>query len=72
ARAPPVPATATPSGSDAPVSAPARAAPPPLPERVPPMTDPLPIVPRPLSQCFVCGSVLEAGSCPHCRMTWIE
>ncbi len=36
------------------------------------MTDPLPIVPRPLSQCFVCGTPLEAGTCSKCRMTWIE
>jgi len=51
---------------------PARPAPPPLPEPPAPVAGPAPIVPRPKSQCFVCGSPLQEGQCPKCRMTWVE
>jgi hypothetical protein len=49
-----------------------RSPPPPLPDRATPPAGALPIVPRPLSQCFVCGTALEEGQCAKCRMTWIE
>ncbi|HTW39998.1 MAG TPA: hypothetical protein VMF04_03990 [Thermoplasmata archaeon] len=67
ASAPAAPAPAAPVPEPLPTPVP-----PPLPEKVAPPADPLPIAPRPLSQCFVCGTSLEGGFCPKCRIHWVE
>jgi hypothetical protein len=47
-------------------------APPPLPDPAPRPEGPASIVPAPRAYCFVCGSALDEGRCPTCRMTWVE
>jgi len=62
--------TAKPAGAE-PAGAPRPGAPPPLPRRVPGAAADVESGER-SARCFVCGSPLNAGACPVCRITWVE
>jgi hypothetical protein len=47
-------------------------APPPLPQRTTVSPAHSGAEKGPFASCFVCGTPLEAGTCPTCRMTWME
>jgi hypothetical protein len=71
APAPPAPAVASP--------VPPPEAPPPTPPTLPPpLPAPPPSRPDParrvgvFQRCFVCRTLLDNGTCPKCRMTWVE
>ncbi len=58
------------SGSTpAPVALP-QGSPPPLPRRGPAERSRAPT--ERFARCFVCGSPLDAGRCPQCRIAWVD
>ena len=76
ARAEPKENPSVPAGRDAPPAPsastpPPSTSPPPLPQRSP---GPSPSAPgaEKFTTCFVCGSALDAGACPKCKVTWVE
>ncbi len=50
---------------------PAAAAPPPLPRRAPESVGPAGAS-GDFTRCFVCGSTLDGGACPVCKIAWVE
>jgi hypothetical protein len=60
-----------PHGGSAPLSVPPSGSPPPLPQP-PPGSSPTGASAQKFARCFVCGSTLDSGTCPQCKIAWVE